>query len=810
MEQVFNEVEQTFIQRGRARPDHNDQAHHYKSKWARGVSPSDLFIVIGGCEINNIGRIHADASQRNKNAIFPQGYEATKWFWSAKRPGNIVRYILNISVLHKPPPPEQFVNNTVSQGSETDLAALLKIKNKPISNTEAPRRVTKAKTFSYDDFETIEVELEEIAPPPKLFAPRKRSCDNQSDESGSIGKRSRISRSNTRRQKALELEEVPEEADAKNDVLLTDDEDTESMTVRRSVRVWSNKIKKELVEEHLPDEIDGWKIPTDDEELENGEDALDSSFTLTPARESHKPVEQVVEAPEEVEARGRRVKSQKVGKYKSATQKTKTNGKKKRKRRIVSESESDDEWGRQNSLAIDEVIEELGPSYDQIQAAAEADDDSVLPPVMRPNNIEIISMDQIKTRLISSEEEDDQEQKVKPKRISDSESDRSSPVENPLKSPSLGESSPKIEPEAEEKVESPKVEEKEVKAEVEEKIEAEEVAEDVPEVESEAPIPSPKIPEEKSPEKNENSQEVIETIEEKEAQPVSQEVPGERVATPTPDVASLKKKLCNRGSPKIVLERLKVEPEKLAEVTEQLAGEKSQLEKSYEEQVVASIVAAGPVILSKNDEKSSEDEQKETENVEKESEPELQEDTKSEIAQSGPEIEESDEKVVSESESEKSESDEKSETPDDDYEEEVENEDDEAEIDDSDEKPESPKRSSTPLRQSPRTKVSPKTEQVLVRRSARERRSFRCPIKGCEEKAMTKMDKMLLHVKVNHPTHYAGLITRKHSAVFKICSQVISKLFQQNFYFFSVNFVTSIKRRMMLMLSIHAPETRTL
>ena len=771
MEQVFNEVEQTFIQRGRARPDHNDQAHHYKSKWARGVSPADLFIVIGGCEINNIGRIHADASQRNKNAIFPQGYEATKWFWSAKQPGTIVRYILNISVLHKPPPPEQFVNNTVSHGSEADLAALLEIKNKPISNTEAPRKATKAKTFSYDDFETVEVELEEIAPPPKLFAPRKRSCDNQSDESGSIGKRSRISRSNTRRQKALELEEVPEEVDPKNDALLTDDEDTESMSVRRSVRVWSNKIKKELVEEHIPDEIDGWKIPTDDEELENGEDALDSSFTLTPARETQRPLApEVVEVPSE-----RRVKSQKVGKYKSATQKAKNNGKKKRKRRIVSDSESDDEWGRQNALAIDEVIEELAPSYDQIQAAAEADDDSVLPPVMRPNNIEIISMDQIKTRLISSEEETDQEQKVRQKRISDSESDRSSPVENPLKSPSLGEDSPseKAEVETDEKDESPKVEETEVKTEVEEKVDTKEVPEDVPKVESETTISSPEVPVEStcSPEKISEAEEVLEATKEKEELPASSEGVAERIATPTPDVASLKKKLCNRGSPKIVLERLKVEPEKLAEVAEQLTGEESKLEKSYEEQVVASIVAAGPVILSKSEEKeSSEDEQKTVESPEKESE--VQEDAKSE--KSCPEVQE-DEKVVSESESEKSESDEKSETPDDDYEEEVENEEDEAEGDDSDEKPESPKRSSTPLRQSPRTKVSPKTEQVLVRRSARERRSFRCPIKECEEKAMAKMDKMLLHVKVNHPMHYAGLITRKHSAVFKICSQVIWK-----------------------------------
>ena len=166
------------------------------------------------------------------------------------------------------------------------------------------------------------------------------------------------------------------------------------MSVRRSVRVWSNKIKKELVEEVLPDEIDGWRIPTDDEELENGEDALDSSFTLA------KP------EPVEPEPETHRVKSQKVGKYNAAKRSTTGVGRgRRRKRKVVSDSESEDEWGRNNG--IDTVIEELAPDYDQIDAAAEADNDTVLPPLMRPNNIEIISMDEIKERFVSSEEEED-------------------------------------------------------------------------------------------------------------------------------------------------------------------------------------------------------------------------------------------------------------------------------------------------------------------------------------------------------------------------------------------------------------------
>jgi len=55
VEKVFEEIENVFIKRGRARPDHNDQAHHWRSKWAKGVYPSDLYIAIGGCSINNIG-----------------------------------------------------------------------------------------------------------------------------------------------------------------------------------------------------------------------------------------------------------------------------------------------------------------------------------------------------------------------------------------------------------------------------------------------------------------------------------------------------------------------------------------------------------------------------------------------------------------------------------------------------------------------------------------------------------------------------------------------------------------------------------
>ena len=86
----------------------------------------------------------------------------------------------------------------------------------------------------------------------------------------------------------LDQEEIEPEEQEKAEVLLTDDDDTEDLNQRRSVRIWSNKIKKELVTEQLPDEIDGWKIPSDEEEIEDGDDAHDSPFETEEKIEPHK------------------------------------------------------------------------------------------------------------------------------------------------------------------------------------------------------------------------------------------------------------------------------------------------------------------------------------------------------------------------------------------------------------------------------------------------------------------------------------------------------------------------------------------
>ena len=78
IESVFEDIEKLYIKRGRARPDHNDQAHHWKSKWAQGVAPEDVYIAQGGLAINSIGIIHPETNQRFKHALCPEGYQATR------------------------------------------------------------------------------------------------------------------------------------------------------------------------------------------------------------------------------------------------------------------------------------------------------------------------------------------------------------------------------------------------------------------------------------------------------------------------------------------------------------------------------------------------------------------------------------------------------------------------------------------------------------------------------------------------------------------------------------------------------------
>ena len=56
----------------------------------------------------------------------------------------------------------------------------------------------------------------------------------------------------------------------------------------------------------------------------------------------------------------------------------------------------------------------------------------------------------------------------------------------------------------------------------------------------------------------------------------------------------------------------------------------------------------------------------------------------------------------------------------------------------------------------------------FIRRSGREKKQFPCAVKNCSV-VERSIDNILRHIKVNHPSHYAALITVKHSKVFKVC-----------------------------------------
>ena len=66
-------------------------------------------------------------------------------------------------------------------------------------------------------------------------------------------------------------------------------------------------------------------------------------------------------------------------------------------------------------------------------------------------------------------------------------------------------------------------------------------------------------------------------------------------------------------------------------------------------------------------------------------------------------------------------------------------------------------------------KTSPDVSN-FIRRSGRERKQFPCAVKDCSV-VERDIDKILRHIKVNHPSHYAALITVKHSKVFKVCEK---------------------------------------
>ena len=800
---------------------------------------------------------------------------------------------MNVSVLHVPPPPETYQN--VTRRENEDISLFMKPTGLEDVEKEnnCEMKPTEEFTFEYDDFEMVEVELEEILPPPlpKHLQARKRS--SESVELATLPPTNKRPRRNNRKRgqaKTEELEEITEEVEQKQtEVLLTDDEDTEDLNVRRSVRVWSNKIKKELVEEVLPDEIDGWKIPTDDEELEGEiEDKFDESF--------------------EIEKRVPKLKSQTVGKFKRAnSSEGNSSGKSSRKsslenihnvrtkdgrfapkkkrgrgrpKRIIDTDSDDEEFNRAREEVLDDVIEQFGSNFEADQL--DSDDE-------RPNNVEIISIDEMKNRFISEDEEEENE-------IS------SGDQKNQLKSPSLSEdtdqtsiktdkdetsettSSP---PEAEALQQKEELEEAKLKVEtdLQVKTENEESSENEAEIEepeaetNESPsaLKSPemllKSPETSSPIEDDNEikvseikedepkeleetevlldtqetaeekdkasedpedtpsnssplgdqetsckpaeepegeiQKITDEIEKNEAEPDAEEnkvagVPTtvengelqteieaeakteakteteaevENVETGADDSLNeplkiLKEKLCSRGSPLIVLERLALIEDQRDE------GEKSPC---YEEKILKSVQEVSKRSLLQLNRKNKRRSKNKEPDVVPEAKTELEPEVK-ELEADEPEAEETEADVDEDNESEDSkkndEESEKSENIEeqndadfdasgDDVPFDDEDEDDDEGEDEEDERKSS--RSSLSPRKSPRLVEN---NSPPVRRSARERKQFRCPVPDCEkrDRPAPKIEEILRHLNVNHPVHYASLITKKHDAIFKMCS----------------------------------------
>ncbi|CAG5105488.1 Oidioi.mRNA.OKI2018_I69.chr1.g2170.t3.cds [Oikopleura dioica] len=392
LEEVFTDVENMLLRKGRARPDHNDQAHHHKSKWAHGIRPEDAYIALGGLSVKNLGKIHPECTQRYKEALCPEGYEAIRWFWSSKNPGNLTKYILNVSIQYDPLPEAVYVNETIVH--EPDLIIP---PEEDISEASTPI-TCEAINYTFDEWpEWEEVDMEEIAPPPKYFQ-RKRSADEGSAQMVPE-KRGRRGR-----QKIV-----------KKEVLETDDEDTEDMLNRRSVRVWANKIKKEFVEEVvIPEELDGFKVPTDDEDdLEEVEttDPMDTSFELVPKKQAAQPSKPL------------RVQSKRMSKFKNAPKRT-TRGRGRRGKK--NEDFSDEENERD-----DEELHEVELIIDDFEGRSPDSD--------RPNNVEMMSLSDVRTHLRSDDEDEDDIIRRRSRRMkltsldSDSESDeKTSPKSEPL------------------------------------------------------------------------------------------------------------------------------------------------------------------------------------------------------------------------------------------------------------------------------------------------------------------------------------------------------------------------------------------
>ena len=384
LEEVFTDVENMLLRKGRARPDHNDQAHHHKSKWAHGVRPEDAYIALGGLSVKNLGKIHPETTQCYKEALCPEGYEAVRWFWSAKNPGNLTKYILNVVVEHTPLPEAVYVNETIVHEPELVTPLL----EEDISEASTPI-ACETITYTFDDFpEWEEANIKEIDPPRTFLEARKRSAEIEASQ---IVPEKRGRRG---RQKVV-----------KKEVLETDDEDTEDILNRRSVRVWANKIKKEFVEEVvIPEELDGFKVPTDDEDdFEETVDPMDTSFKIE-KEEPAKPL---------------RVQSKRMSKFKNAP---KRSSRSRRGRR--NDNFSDEENDRN-----DEELHEVELIIDDFEGRSPDSD--------RPNNVEMMSLSDVRTLLRSDDEDDELIIKRKSRRMkltsldSDSESDEKSSQKSP-------------------------------------------------------------------------------------------------------------------------------------------------------------------------------------------------------------------------------------------------------------------------------------------------------------------------------------------------------------------------------------------
>jgi len=384
LEEVFTDVENMLLRKGRARPDHNDQAHHHKSKWAHGVRPEDAYIALGGLSVKNLGKIHPETTQCYKKALCPEGYEAVRWFWSPKNPGNLTKYILNVLVEHTPLPEAVYVNETIVHEPEL----VIQLPEEDISEASTPIACDTI-TYTFDDFpEWQEAKMEEIAPPRTFLEARKRSAEIEASQvvPEKRGRRGR--------QKII-----------KKEVLETDDEDTEDILNRRSVRVWANKIKKEFVEEvMIPEELDGFKVPTDDEDdFEETVDPMDTSFKIEKAET----------------ARPLRVQSKRMSKFKNAPKRCS------RSRRGRRNDNFSDEENDRN----DEELHEVELIIDDFEGRSPDSD--------RPNNVEMMSLSDVRTLLRSDDEDDELIIKRKSKRVkltsldSDSESDDKSSQKSP-------------------------------------------------------------------------------------------------------------------------------------------------------------------------------------------------------------------------------------------------------------------------------------------------------------------------------------------------------------------------------------------